>query len=171
LSQDKSISKVSTQRLKISNLDKKAIILSILNRTDGGKPNIKAYKFSETAYISTINLPEPFVKEFYVKDFRIIKGVKTKFILSNEIQNKLKINFDYLEFSEFEISKYKVLVSIKWFFAGGGDETKTYEYQKIKGKWKGEQVGGGFTTPPEFGTPSGGGIILPPPPPPIKNQY
>jgi hypothetical protein len=67
------------------------------------------------------------------------------------------------------------LVSIKWSFAGGGDETKTYEYQKIKGKWKGEYVGGGFTTPDEFAAPAGSGIIPPPfprapiiPPPPPR---
>jgi hypothetical protein len=59
---------------------------------------------------------------FFVCASREIEEI---WLMISEIQNQSKVNFDYLEFSEFESGRNKVLISIKWSFVDG-KETKIY---------------------------------------------
>jgi hypothetical protein len=131
----------SVQQLKFGESDKVEIILSVLNQKVLGEPNLQVSWQSDKAYISTENLPQSFVRQF-----QKIKGIKIEFVSPEKLEERARNNFDYMEFCEFEIEKNKVLISLCYSYLDSNTSSISYEFRKIKGKWKGKLKGWSATT-------------------------
>jgi hypothetical protein len=75
-----------------------------------------------------------------------ISGIRIVLVSPEEIKERSKINFWYFAFGEFKVKGSKVLVSLgnnsRHVRSGATYQTTYYEYQKVKGRWKGKEIYG-----------------------------
>ena len=120
------------KQIKLTEKDKKTVILSILKRTNFEKAND-----SEIIYISKNNIPNSIIEQLTELDEK-----KIVYLSVDEINEKTKYGLTYWEFTLFEVKKDKVEVNFAKLFqnseAGNSRSAGLgYDYKKFKGKWQG----------------------------------
>ena len=115
-------------QIKLTEKDKKTIILSILKRTNFEKANN-----SEIIYLSKRKIPNAIFDELTELD-----GKKIVYLSDDEIKEKRKFDLSYWTFSLFEVRKDKVEVVFLKIKENGSDSGIGWEYKKYKRKWRGE---------------------------------
>lgn len=118
--------------IRLTDKDKAQIINAILLTKE------RAGEIRGIIYLSSENISPKLLPK--------INGIRIVLVSPEEIKERSKIHFGYYIFGEFKVKGGKVLISLgnNWRDSRSGvtHQTTYYEYQKVKGRWKGTVVYG-----------------------------